>query len=153
MTFGAGGSRPSRAASISSTGSVGTGTTGGSPACAGSGSGSVADSALPANSAPAARGRAGGAPDVVLEERLQYGAELLPALDAELAGEPVDRRRPPPCDLGPVDVVHPSEVVVGHAPPQGQREQLSIPRVQAVEGGGELFGTDQRGRREGLQQA
>ena len=137
----AGGSRPSRAASISSTGSVGTGTR----AARGFGLGGSALGRTRELRPP--RGRAGRAPDVVLEERLQYRAEVLPALDAELVGEPVDRSRPPPRDLGPVDVVHASEVVVGHAPPQREREQLSIPRVQAVEGGGELFGTDHRGRR------
>ena len=86
--------------------------------------------------------RDGRVPAALVEQRLQHRAEILAALRSQLVGEPLDRRGAPARDLLRDDVVHAREGLIGHASAKRQGKQLPLPRIQALEGAGELFRRD-----------
>src|SRR3954470_16543624 len=81
-------------------------------------------------------------PAPLVEQRLEDGAQVLAALRAQLVGEPLDRGRAAAGDLLRDDVIYAREGLVGHASPERQGKQLPLPRIQALEGTGELFRRD-----------
>ena len=82
------------------------------------------------------------APAALVEQRLQHHAEVLAALCAQLVREPLDCGGAAPGHLLRYDVIYAREGLIGHAPAERKGEQLPLPRIQALERAGKLFGRD-----------